>query len=278
MYASQLEIMFAQMIGSRFAIALNSGGSAIYVALKSAAVLENETVALNVFTLAPVPGALENAGAQVLLLDVDTNLTLGVEDLEEKLLMANAKALVLSHMRGHIGKVDEIELICKKLGVILIEDCAHAMGAKYNGRMVGTFGDIGCFSFQTYKQVNAGEGGIIVTDDPDIAAKAILYSGSYLLYSQHASRPDESYFSKYAGKIPNYSLRMNELCAAVIPPQLLQLEKRNMRWREIYAIIDYGLRQIKGITAIEVLPGVLMAPTSIQFHINDVKKIEHVIA
>jgi len=278
MYVSQLETMFAEMIGSKFAIALNSGGSAIYIALKSAGVLENETVALNVFTLAPVPGALENAGVQVLLLDVDTNLTLSVDDLEQKLQMGNAKALVLSHMRGHIGRMDEIERICKQLGVILIEDCAHAMGAKYDGRMVGTFGDISCFSFQTYKQVNAGEGGILVTDDPDIAAKAILYSGSYLLYSQHANRPSEAYFSKYRGKIPNYSLRMNELCASVLPPQLLQLEERNNRWRDIYATIDSGLRQIEGITTIEVLSEVLMAPTSIQFHIADVKKIEQVIA
>lgn len=278
MYVSQLETMFAEMFGSKFAIALNSGGSAIYLALKSAGVLENETVALNVFTLAPVPGALENAGAQVLLLDVDTNLTLSVDDLEQKLQMGNTKALVLSHMRGHIGRMDEIERICKQLGVILIEDCAHAMGAKYDDRMIGTFGDIGCFSFQTYKQVNAGEGGILVTDDPDIAAKAILYSGSYLLYSQHANRPSEEYFLKYRGKIPNYSLRMNELCASVLPPQLLQLEERNNRWRDIYALIDSGLRKIKGITTIEVLSEVLMAPTSIQFHIDDVKKIEQVIA
>ena len=237
MYASQLETMFAEMIGSKFAIALNSGGSAIYIALKSAGILENETVALNAFTLAPVPGALENAGAQVLLLDVNANLTLGVEDLEEKLRIGNTKALVLSHMRGHIGRIDEIERICKHLGIILIEDCAHAMGAMYGDRMIGTFGDIGCFSFQTYKQVNAGEG----------------------------------------GKIPNYSLRMNELCASVLPPQLLQLEERNTRWREIYTLIDSGLRHIEGITAIEVLPGVSMAPTSIQFHINDTKKIEHII-
>lgn len=278
MYASQLETMFAEMIGSKFAIALNSGGSAIYIALKSAGILENETVALNAFTLAPVPGALENAGAQVLLLDVNANLTLGVEDLEEKLRIGNTKALVLSHMRGHIGRIDEIERICKQLGIILIEDCAHAMGAMYDDRMIGTFGDIGCFSFQTYKQVNAGEGGILVTDDPDIAAKAILYSGSYLLYNQHTNRPDEAYFSKHKGKIPNYSLRMNELCASVLPPQLLQLEERNTRWREIYALIASGLRHIEGITPIEVLPGVLMAPTSIQFHINDTKKIEHIIA
>jgi len=68
------------------------------------------------------------------------------------------------------------------------------------------------------------------------------------------------------------------LCASVLPPQLLQLEERNNRWRDIYATIDSGLRQIEGITTIEVLSEVLMAPTSIQFHIADVKKIEQVIA
>ena len=276
-FVSQLETKFAEFIGCKYAVALNSGGSAIYIALKASGITANEIVALNVFTLAPVPGALENSGAEITLLDVDKNLTLDTSELEEKLRYCGAKALVLSHMRGHISKIQEIVSICEKLEVILIEDCAHAMGAEYNQKMVGSFGTVGCFSFQTYKQVNSGEGGVIVTDDPDIAAKAILYSGSYMLYSQHESRPPDEYFLKHRSKIPNYSLRMNELCASVLSPQLDLLGDRNSRWREIYSTINSGLAQIEGITTIETNPAVMMAPTSIQFHIDDVERIPKII-
>lgn len=276
-FVNRLEVKFAEIIGCKYAVAVNSGGSAIYIALKAAGIMPNEVVALNVFTLAPVPGALENSGAEITLLEVDKNLTLSTNELEERLQYCGAKALVLSHMRGHISNLQEIVRICDKLDVILIEDCAHTMGAKYNDKMVGSFGKVGCFSFQTYKQVNSGEGGILVTDDPDIAAKAILYSGSYMLYSQHESRPSDEFFLKYRSVIPNYSLRMNELCASVLGPQLEQLDGRNSRWREIYSIINLGLRQIEGVTTIETEPAVLMAPTSIQFHIDEVEKIPKII-
>ena len=276
-FVSKLESKFAEIIGCKYAVAVNSGGSAIYIALKAAGIMPNEVVALNVFTLAPVPGALENSGAEITLLDVDENLTLNASELEEKLQFCGAKALVLSHMRGHVSNLQEIVRICDKLGVILIEDCAHTMGAKYNKKMVGSFGKVGCFSFQTYKQVNSGEGGILVTDDPDIAAKAILYSGSYMLYHQHDSRPGDEFFLKYRSKIPNYSLRMNELCASVLSPQLDQLDDRNSRWREIYSIINSGLEKIEGVTTIKTDMAVLMAPTSIQFHIDEVKRIPKII-
>ena len=99
--------------------------------------------------------------------------------------------------------------IADRYGIAVIEDCAHTMGASWAGRPTGAFGAVGCFSLQAYKHVNAGEGGILVTDDEDIAARAILYSGSYMLYGQHRSKPSEEAFARWKEVTPNFSLRMS---------------------------------------------------------------------
>ena len=118
--------------------------------------------------------------------------------------------------------------------ITLIEDCAHTLGAKWDGTHTGRFGTVGCFSLQSYKHINAGEGGVLVTDDPDIAAKAILYSGSYMLYGQNGAAPAEEVFARYADSIPNLSLRMSEITAALAIPQIEQLETRAATWNARY--------------------------------------------
>ena len=84
-------------------------------------------------------------------------------------------------MRGHICDMDRLSSLCRDHGITLIEDCAYTMGAAWNGRATGTWGQAGFFSLQSYKHTNAGEGGLLVTNDPDVAAQAILYSGSWWL-------------------------------------------------------------------------------------------------
>ena len=171
----------------------------MYVALISAGVTKDDVVLLNSFTLAPVPGALENIGCNIELVEINENLTVDIADLESKIKLHKPKAFLLSHMRGHFGDLEEIQKLCKEHGVLLIEDCAHTLGGEWNGKKTGTFGIAGCFSLQTYKQINAGEGGIIITDDEDLAAKAILYSGSYGLHHQNGNAPSKEVFTKYEG-------------------------------------------------------------------------------
>src|SRR5206468_1092004 len=101
----------------------------------------------------------------------------------------------------------------------------------WNGRLTGTFGTAGCFSTQAFKHANSGEGGLLVTDDDELAARAILYSGSYALYGQHRSRPALQVFEKFLGRVPNCSLRMSNLAAALIRPQLRELSERIEIWR-----------------------------------------------
>jgi dTDP-4-amino-4,6-dideoxygalactose transaminase len=146
---SALEAEFAAALGSRFCVALNSCGSALFVALKAAGVKPGDAVLSNCFTLAPVPGALAHVGAVPVLVDVTDNLTIDLHDLEQKAARSGAKTLLLSHMRGHICDLPALMKICQRLGVQVIEDCAHTMGASWAGQATGTWGRIGCFSLQS---------------------------------------------------------------------------------------------------------------------------------
>lgn len=236
-----LEKEVAEYFGKKYCAALSSCGSALYVALLSCGVRPGDKVLCNAFTLAPVPGAIANAGAQIVLVEINEDYKLDTDDLARKAETSGAKYLMLSHMRGHISDMDRVVQICKQFQIKIIEDCAHTLGAKWSGKYSGTFGLVGCFSTQTYKHMNSGEGGLLITDDEDVAAQAILYSGSYMLYKTHLARPSLDVFERYKKVIPNFSLRMSNLQAAVLRPQLRLLEHNCRRWTERYRVLERGL-------------------------------------
>ena len=191
-----LEQEYADYQGCRFCLACTSGGYALHIALRCLGLKSGEPVLTNAFTLAPVPGAIHNAGGQPVLVETEQNLTIDLNDLEDKAKRTSARILMLSHMRGHIADMDAVVDICSKYNIELVEDCAHTMGAKWNNTKSGNFGKIACFSSQTYKHLNSGEGGFLTTNDTDIMAKAVIHSGSYMLYENHIARPDSAVFDK----------------------------------------------------------------------------------
>lgn len=244
---AMLEQDFAKALGRKYCVAMNSCGSTLFVALKCAGVGPGSRVLMNSFTLAPVPGAIDNACGEPVLVDMTENYGIDLDDLARKARSSASKLLLLSHMRGHIADMEQVASLCGELGLTLIEDCAHTMGASWDGRPTGTFGAIGCFSTQSYKHLNSGEGGLLVTDDADIAAKAILYSGSYMLYEQHLARPPSEVFDRWKGMIPNCSLRMSSIAAAVLRPQIPLLAQRVRRWNERYSWLEGALRAIRDL-------------------------------
>ena len=266
--ATALEQDYAAYIGKKYCAAINSCGASMFVALKSVGVGHGDKVLMNAFTLAPVPGAVEHAGAQPVFVEIDETYKINLNDLDKKAASSGAKVLLLSHMRGHICDMEALMVIAKRHGLTVIEDCAHTMGAKWNGKFTGTFGAIGCFSLQSFKHANAGEGGLLVTDDPDIAAKAILYSGSYMLYAQHKARPGLEYFEKYRGRIPNFSLRMSNLTAAVGRPQIALLAERSAVWNDRYRRLADGLGRIQNIRIPPRPPKEQYVMSSIQFSVK----------
>lgn len=267
-----LEKEFADYVGTKYCAALSSCGSAIYVALRCAGVKPGDRVLSNAFTLAPVPGAIANAGAEPVFVECAGDYTIDLRDLDEKAGSSGARYLLLSHMRGHIVDMDQISGIADKYGLCLIEDCAHTMGAQWGDRNTGTFGKIGCFSTQTYKHMNSGEGGLLVTDDQDIIAQAILYSGSYMLYHTHISRPPLEVFERYKKIIPNFSLRMSNLQAALLRPQLKALDKQVARWNERYHTLENELNTIHHIVVPKRHPKEHFVGSSLQFTLKDLTR------
>ena len=267
--AALLESEFAASVNRRYAVGMNSCGSTMFVALKCLDVGTGDVVLSNCFTLAPVPGAVAHAGATLRLVDVTDDLTIDLDDLERKA-AAGAKVLLLSHMRGHIANMERVSEVCARHGIALVEDCAHTMGAGWNGRLTGTFGAVGCFSFQSYKHANGGEGGLLVTDDDDIAARAILYSGSYMHWHGHQSRPADPVFERWKYVTPNFSLRLSNLVAAIVRPQLsTSLADRCARWNQRYHWLAEGLARLPGVSVPRRPPQEQFVQSSIQFLVRD---------
>ena len=262
-----LEEEFSRLIGSKYSLAVASGGYAMGCALRAIGVKAGDFVLSNAFTLAPVPGAIAGVGAQPIFVDTVDNLTIDLEDLELKIKSSSSKVLLLSHMRGHICDMDKLMAICNLHEIKVIEDCAHTMGASWAGIPSGRHGVIGCYSSQTYKHLNSGEGGLLVTDDDEVIARAIILSGSYMLYQQHRSIPDSAIFEEIKLQTPNISGRMDNLRAAILRPQLSDLSDRVFRWNERYKVIEEGLRNVPIIKIIERSENESFVGSSLQFEI-----------
>jgi dTDP-4-amino-4,6-dideoxygalactose transaminase len=262
---SLLEQEFASFVNRRFCVAVNSGGGAIFLALKVAGVQPGEPVLVNGFTLAPVPGAILHACAKPVIVEIRHDYVIDVEDLRRKAQASGAKVLLLSHMRGHLADMDAVMAVASELGLKVIEDCAHAMMASWKGRAIGTFGVAAAFSAQTYKHLNAGEGGFLVLDDPDMTAKAILHSGSYMLHGQHLSSPGQDALDAVSRDTPNFSMRMTALAAAMLRPQLAELPRRVERWNAIHDRIAAGLARSQHIRVPARDGGQFFSATSVQF-------------
>ena len=260
-----LEQEFAAFTGAKYCLATGSGGIAMTTALRAAGVGAGDKVLSNAFTLAPVPGAIVAVGAVPVLVEITADLVIDFNDLVAKAKSSGARVLLLSHMRGHLANMDALMALCDDLGVKVIEDCAHTMGATWNGKPSGRHGLAGCYSVQTYKHMNAGEGGFLVTDDADLAARAILTSGSYMLYDRHLAAPETEVFERHRDVTPNISGRMDHLRAAILRPQLADLVTQCARWTERYRVLEGGLRDTPGLTVVERPEAETFVGSSIQF-------------
>ena len=265
--AALLEEEFAAQMGAKFCLAVASGGYAMATALRACGVTPGDKVLTNAFTLAPVPGAIASVGAVPVFVGVTEGLVIDLDDLEAKL--DQADVLMLSHMRGHIVDMDALMALCNSAGVKVIEDCAHTMGAKWAGRWSGRDGVMGCYSCQTYKHVNSGEGGLLISDDPALMARAIMMSGSYMLYSKHRAAPPPEAFETLRYETPNISGRMDNLRAAILRPQLRILDDQAERWNARYRVVDEGLRDTPGLTLIHRPQAEAFVASSHQFLLLD---------
>ncbi|MCB1340467.1 MAG: aminotransferase class I/II-fold pyridoxal phosphate-dependent enzyme [Pseudooceanicola sp.] len=267
-----LEREFADLLGSRYALAVSSCSAALFLSLKALGLPRDARVLIPGFTFAAVPSSVIHADCVPVLCEVGDNYRIDLADFAARL--DDVQAVIISHMRGHTSDMDAIMTLCDARGIPVIEDAAHSLGTTWNGRNIGTIGRVGCFSFQSYKMINAGEGGILVTDDADLVARAVIMSGAYEHnWKKHKGPRGENSadlaeaFGRWQNKLPLYNLRLNNLSAAVIRPQIPELARRV---RDGRAGHDHVAARIAVSPHIEVpapLPGEVRAPDSIQFNL-----------
>lgn len=260
-----LEAEFAELLGARYALAVSSCSAALFLSLKALDLPKGAKVLIPAFTFAAVPSSVVHADCVPVLVEVGENYRIDMDDFAAKL--PGADAVMISHMRGHTSDMDAIMALCDAAGVPVVEDAAHSLGTVWGGRNIGTIGKVGCFSFQSYKLVNAGEGGIMITDDPEIAARAIIMSGAYETnWKKHPGLTNSC--AHWQNRLPLYNLRMQNLSAAVIRPQLPLVADRVAKGRAGHDRVAAVLNGSAHLAVPEPLGPEERAPDSIQFNLT----------
>jgi len=272
-----LEAEFAAFMGTRYALAVSSCSAALFLSLEALELPRDARVLIPAFTFAAVPSSIVHARCVPVLCEVGENYRIDMEDFAAKL-DDDISAVIISHMRGHTSDMDAIMALCEARDIPVVEDAAHSLGTTWHGRNIGTLGRVGCFSFQSYKLVNAGEGGILVTDDADLVARAVIMSGAYEHnWSKHIAGADaalEAAFARWQNKLPLYNLRMSNLSAAVIRPQLGHVARRVSDGRRNHDYTAIKLERSPWISVPEKLAPEERAPDSIQFNLDDMSESE----
>lgn len=270
--AALLERDFARYTGSRYALGVNSCSSAIFISLLCAGLTPGDKVLVPGFTFTAVPSSIIHAGGLPVLVECNPNYTLNTDDLERKI-TEDTRFLMLSHMRGHVSDMKTIVDICTAHSICLIEDAAHSLGAKFNGQLAGTFGMAGCFSFQSHKMINAGEGGMLVTDDETFMAKAILYAGSFeRSYEKHFIKSDT--LPELQKKIPTYNQRISNVTAAIARTQIPLIDDNGKTYNRNFATLSAMIGNCRHIDIPPVESGVYKIYDSVQFNLVDLTRVQ----
>ncbi|MBN7784537.1 aminotransferase class I/II-fold pyridoxal phosphate-dependent enzyme [Ponticoccus gilvus] len=264
-----LEREFAAHLGARYALAVSSCSAALFLSLKALDLPRGARVLIPGFTFAAVPSSIIHADCLPVLCEVGEDYRIDMRDFEAKL--DGVQAVIVSHMRGHTSDMDAIMALCAQRDIPVVEDAAHSLGTTWHGRNIGTLGRIGCFSFQSYKLLNAGEGGILVTDDADLVARAVILSGAYEhMWKKHLDDSDPALaeaFDRLQNQLPLYNLRMSNLSAAVIRPQMPHIARRVADGRRNHDRVAAQIDRSAWISVPGKLPPEERAPDSLQFNL-----------
>lgn len=239
-YVQRFESAFSRFLGGSHSLAVSSGTAALHLALKALDIGPGDEVIVPDLTFAATVNVVLHCGATPVLVDVDKNTWNMDTGQVERSITERTRAIMPVHLYGHPCDMDQINAIAHRHDLRVVEDCAEAQGARYRGKLVGTLGDIGCFSFFSNKVITTGEGGMVVSADAKIADRLRLLR-------DHGMRKGRHYWHEVAG----FNYRMTNLQAAVGVAQMERIEKFINRRREI------GERYISRLGTI---PGLTMPP------------------
>ncbi len=238
--AALLEARFAAMQTARFAIATTSGTSALEVALKALAVGPGDEVIVPAITFAATAYAPVACMARPIFADVDPATACIDTASVARLITRRTKAIIPVHYGASAADLDALTALARERSIPIVEDCAHVPGARWHERGLGAWGALGCFSFQSSKPMTAGEGGMIITDDPDLEERC----QSLVNCGRH--RPGDTFETPLLGA--NY--RMSEWQCGVLLAQLERLPEQIERKSRNAERLRVGLNAIKGLRAV----------------------------
>jgi dTDP-4-amino-4,6-dideoxygalactose transaminase len=230
----------AELTGVGYALAVNAGSSALWLALAALGIGPGDEVIVPGFTFVASISAIVYARALPVLAEIDASFNLDPADVEARI-TPRTKAIMAVHMLGNPARLAELRAVADRHGIALIEDCAQAFGATYRGGGVGRIGEIGIFSFNEYKTITCGDGGLLVTDDE------ALYRRCFAMHDQGHS---PLRLGVEVGQRPFLGLnfRMTEVEGAVLMAQLSKLDRIRTHLRANKAIVESVLSGVAGLT------------------------------
>ncbi|MDF2717765.1 MAG: aminotransferase DegT [Paenibacillus sp.] len=237
----ELELRFADMHEAKHAVSVVNGTIGITVALQAAGVRPGDEVIIPAYTFIATASSALLFGAIPVIVDVDPDTLLIDPDKVEAAITPKTKAIVAVHIAGAPADMTRLQAIAKRHNVRLLEDSAQGVGAEWDGRRVGAIGDLGTFSFQSGKNITAGEGGIILTNDDELADRA------WSLANVGRIRQGGWYQHESVG----WNLRMTEFQAAVLLGQLSRFEEQFVKRERNALLLNELFKDIDGIRTVK---------------------------
>jgi dTDP-4-amino-4,6-dideoxygalactose transaminase len=243
----KLERNFANFLGVKHAIAVSSGTAALHLALRALNIKTEDEILVPSLTFVASANAILYLGAKPVFVDITSlsDLNISCDDLENKI-TPKTKAIMVVHYGGYLADMERIKKIAKKHNLFVIEDAAHAIGAKFKSKMAGGIGHIGCFSFFSNKNMATGEGGMIVTNHDKFAQKIGLlrsHGMTSLTWDRH-----KGHAYSYDVTELGYNYRMTEMNAALGIEQLKKLRRSNQIRKSLIKIYIGNLEGTKGFS------------------------------
>ncbi len=238
--AKEFETAFAKRMGTEYCQLVSSGTAALTVALASAGIGAGDEVIMPTFTFVASFESILALGAVPILVDIDDTLTLDPKAVEAAI-TSKTKCVMPVHMCGSMADLDALKAICEKYNLILLEDACQAPGGTYKGKPLGSYGHLGCFSFDYVKTITCGEGGAIITNNAEFAKHADHYQDHG---HDHVGKDRGAESHPFMG----YNYRISELNAAVGLAQLGKLDGILRTQKENYTILREALETIDGVT------------------------------
>jgi 8-amino-3,8-dideoxy-alpha-D-manno-octulosonate transaminase len=259
--AKELEKEIESNFDVKYAQLVSSGTAAVSLALASAGIGAGDEVIIPCFTFVASFEAIVMIGATPVIVDIDDTLTLDIVAVQNAI-THKTKAIMPVHMCGSMANLDALIKICRSHNLILIEDACQAIGGSYNGKALGTLGDLGCFSFDFVKTVTCGEGGVVITNNNDLYTNADLYSDHG---HDHLGIDRGADTHPYLG----YNFRISELNAAVGLAQFRRLDDFINIQKKHYTIIRNELENLNGLTFRTVPKGGEESYAFLNFFLDD---------